>query len=130
MSIAREVGCDAATVWRYLKRFGIPRRSKIEALKKKRAVETEEEKMKRREEMLKKADKLIAEGRALLKQSRLSPTDRERLRLKEGYERKKKDLEKLRQKIEEENRRDGGAWTVGTHKEWLDDVMYDSGEKI
>ena len=45
LDIAREVGCSSVTVHNYLKKFSIPRRSKIEGLRKKRAALTEEQKM-------------------------------------------------------------------------------------
>jgi len=127
--IALELGVSRYTIYRWLKRFKIPRRTLKEIISDKKRL-TEEQKKERMLEMIKKADELMREGRALLKESRLSSTDREQLRLREGYERKKKEREELIRKIKRENQREGGAWHVGTHEEWLDDVMDDRGDKI
>ncbi|MBA7531491.1 hypothetical protein ES705_23704 [subsurface metagenome] len=58
LDIAKEIGCHRSLVLRYLKKFNIPRRSRLEAISKKREEKkklTEEEKVKRREKLLAKA---------------------------------------------------------------------------
>jgi len=131
LDIAREVGCHYTTIWKYLKKFDIPRRSKVEALKKKKAVETEEEKMKRRKELLAKANKLIAEVRLLQDRMKypLSPTEKEANRLKAHAKQKRLALEKLRRELEFDNQRESGAWHVGDVNDQLYDIMEHTRDK-
>lgn len=79
--------------------------------------------------MLKEADTLMQEGRALLKESRLSPTEREQLRAQENYRRKKKEEDELRRKINEEQRRDT-SWLIGRADEQLAEITQEHEESI
>ena len=128
LDIAREVGCSSVTVHNYLKKFDIPRRSKIEALRKKH-VETEEQKMKRRAELIAKANKLIAEMRHLQYRMKypLSYTEKEQLRLRDHAKQKRLALEKLKRELEFDNER-GTAWHTGDWRDRLFEIMEDQGE--
>lgn len=130
LDIAREVGCSSVTVHNYLKKFSIPRRSKIEALTKKRVALTEEQKMKRREKLLAKANKLIAEVRHLQDRMKypLSPTEKEQLRLRDHAKQKRLALEKLKRELEFDNER-GTAWHVGDWRDQLLDIMEHTRDK-
>ena len=127
--IALELDCSRYTIYRWLKRFKIPRRTLKEIISDKKRL-TDEQKKERMLEMIKQADKLIAEGRALLKESRLSPTAREQLRLKEGYKQKKKELEELRRKIKIENERVSGSWEHDEVEEQMYEIMEHTRDKI
>ena len=131
LDIAREVGCSSVTVHNYLKKFNIPRRSKIEALTKKRAALTEEQKMKRREKLLAKANKLIAEVRHLQDRMKypLSSTEKERLRLRDHAKQKRLALEKLKRELEFDNQRESGAWHIGDWRDQLLDIMEHTRDK-
>ena len=126
--IALELDCSRYTIYRWLKRFKIPRRTLKEIISDKKRL-TEEQKKERMLEMIKKADELMKEGRALLKESRLSPTDREQLRLKEGYKQKKKEREELRRKIEQENLK-GSSWERDEVEEQMYEIMEHTRDKI
>lgn len=130
-SIAFECSCDPKTIWRWLKLHGIPTRGlrgsrESDEVKKKL---TEEQKKERRLELLKEADTLMQEGRALLRESRLSPTEREQLRFQENYRRKKKEEEELKRKIKEEQRR-GTSWHTGSADEQLAEITQEHEESI
>lgn len=127
--IALELGCSRYTIYRWLKRYKIPRRT-LKEIRSAKKVLTDEQKKERRLEMIREADKLMKEGRALLKESRLSPTEREQLRLKEGYKRKKKELEELRQKIKIENERVSGSWEHDEVAEQMYEIMEHTRDKI
>jgi len=127
--IALELGCSKRTIYRWLKRHKIPTRGLGEAITGKKAL-TDEQKKERRLELLKQADKLIAEGRALLKESRLSPTEREQLRLKDAAIRKKKRLEELRRKIEQENKRVTGSWRHDEVYEQMQEILEHTNDRI
>lgn len=131
LDIAREVGCSSVTVHNYLKKFNIPRRSKIEALTKKRAALTEEQKMKRREKLLAKANKLIAEVRHLQDRMKypLSATEKEQLRLRDHAKQKRLALEKLQRELEFDNQRESGAWHIGDWRDQLFEMMEHTRDK-
>ena len=130
-SSAFECSCDPKTIWRWLRIHGIPTRGlrgSRESVEVKKKL-TEEQKAQRRLELLKGADTLMKEGRALLKESRLSPTEREQLRIQENYSRKKKEEDELRRKIKEEQRRDT-SWNIGRADEQLAEITQEHEESI
>lgn len=134
LDIAREVGCSGVTVHNFLKKFNIPRRSRMEAISKKREEKkklTEEEKMKRREKLLAKANKLIAEMRHLQDRMKypLSPTEKEANRLKDHAKQKRLALEKLQRELEFDNQRESGAWHTGDWRDQLLDIMEHTRDK-
>ena len=132
LDIGREVGCSGVTVHNFLKKFNIARRSRLEAISKKREEKkklTEEQKKERMLEMIKKADELMREGRALLKESRLSPTEKERLRLRDHAKQKRLALEKLQRELEFDNQRESGAWHTGDWRDQLLDIMEHTRDK-
>ena len=134
LDIAREVGCSGVTVHSYLKKFKIPRRSRLEAISKKieeKQKLTKEEKMKRREKLLAKANKLMAEVRHLQDRMKypLSPTEKEANRLKGHAKQKRLALEKLQRELEFDNQRDGGAWHTGDWRDQLYEIMEHTRDK-
>ena len=135
LDIAREVGCDPKTVRRYLKKFKIPRRSRLEAISKKREEKqklTKEEKMKRREKLLAKANKLIAEVRHLQDRMKypLSPTEKEANRLK-AHAKVRAERAKQQKLVEEfeKRQRGGGKWHVGDVNDQLYEIMEHTRDK-
>ena len=126
--IALECSCDPKTVWRWLKIHRIPTRSLRESVAGKKRL-TEEQKEQRRLELLKEADKVMEEAKGLLRESRLSHSEREQLRLQENYRRKKKEEEELRRKIKEEQRR-GTSWHTGRADEQLTEITQEHEESI
>lgn len=131
LDIAREVGCDPKTVRNYLKKFKIKVRTQVESVSKKKRVETEEEKMKRREKLLAKANKLIAEVRLLQDRMKypLSPTEKEANRLKAHAKQKRLALEKLQRELEFDNQRESGAWHTGDWRDQLFEMMEHTRDK-
>lgn len=134
LDIGREVGCSGVTVHNFLKKFNIPRRSRLEAISKKREEKkklTEEEKMKRREKLLAKANKLIAEVRHLQDRMKypLSPTEKEANRLKAHAKQKRLALEKLQRELEFDNQRESGAWHTGDWRDQLFEIMEHTRDK-
>jgi len=131
VDIAEDVGCDPKTVRRYLKKFGIKMRTQVESVSKKKHVETEEQKMKRREKLLAKANKLIAEVRHLQDRMKypLSSTEKERLRLRDHAKQKRLALEKLKRELEFDNQRESGAWHIGDWRDQLLDIMEHTRDK-
>jgi hypothetical protein len=135
LDIGREVGCSGVTVHSYLKKFKIPRRSRLEAISKKieeKQKLTKEEKMKRREKLIAKANKLIAEVRLLQDRMKypLSATEKEANRLK-AHAKVRAEREK-QQKLDEEfskRQRGGGKWHVGDVNDQLYDIMEHTRDK-
>ena len=134
-SIGLELGCSSVTVHNYLKRFSIPRRARLEHLKKKREEKqklTKEEKMKRRKELIAKANKLIAEVKHLQDRMKypLSATEKEANRLKAHAEDKAKRAKQKKLDEEFEKRqRGGGKWHVGDVNDQLYDIMEHTKDK-
>ena len=134
-SIGLEVGCSGVTVHSYLKKFKIPRRSRLEAISRKieeKQKLTKEEKMKRRKELIAKANKLIAEVRLLQDRMKypLSATEKEANRLK-AHAKVRAERAK-QQKLDEEfskRQRGGGKWHVGDVNDQLYDIMEHTKDK-
>lgn len=138
--IADELGVSPATIHHYLRLFGVPTRSRIEAISKVKKpkvkkTQTVQEFIKK----LVKLDKLVAEVvelRELKKALRgeesyyCLPEEAERNRRVADGKRRAEDLRERRRKIRKENLEGSVHSCVGTHEEWLAEIQERFGGKI
>jgi len=131
--IADECDCSHTTVYRYLRRFGIPVRPQKESIKKKQPLK-QKKKVTMREYLLNlnKLNEILEELREtqeiikLLKgePSEYSVTEvqAEQNRLKAGYRARAEETKVLRRQLKQENQREGGSWSFGTPDEQMRDI--------
>lgn len=144
-SIADEIGCSATLVLDYLKKFGIKRRTRLEAISKqseklgkKKPTQTVQEAVQK----LAKLDKMIEELKELNELQKalkglpsnyyVSESEMERNRQKAYAEQRRKREKELKEDeaFERRKRGDTGDWHCGDVEEELAGILYDQKERI
>lgn len=134
--IAKEIGCSPTLILNYLKKFGIKRRSRLEAIskrikeKQKKSTQTVEQyldklaKVNKALEELKELEELIKALRGEESNYYVNPSDIEQNRLKADGEAKKRRYQQFLEDEEYEKRRGGGGkWHVGDVNDQLYDIL-------